>query len=165
MRNTLKGAIICTVFLFMGLHYVQAQLSNGISDEYPKEQKEVLKTMDEIIKSIQEGDIDKLIAFHAYGPKFTEFKQGAPRNGWAENEEHERGVFESVTEVVKMETKDIKVAVYHGKVANVTFHSDFHLKFDKELVVVNDQVSLLFAKTDDGEWKIVHEHHSPLNLR
>lgn len=162
MRNTFKGAMICTFFLFMGQHYAQTQLNNGISHEYPEEQKEVLQTMDEIKKSIKEGEIDKLIAFHAYGPKFTEFKQGEPRNGWAENEKHERDVFESVTEVVKMETKDIKVAVYHGKVANVTFHSDFHLKFDEELVVVNDQVSLLFAKTDDGEWKIVHEHHSPL---
>ncbi|MGK7388820.1 MAG: YybH family protein [Candidatus Cyclobacteriaceae bacterium M2_1C_046] len=159
MKKTFTGAMFCTALLYMGC---SGQMSNGISDEYQKEQEEVLQTMGEITNSINEGDLDKLIAFHAYGPKFTEFKQGAPRNGGEENEKHERDVFGSVTEVVKMEAKDMKVAVYHGKVANVTFHSDFHLKFGDELVVVNDQISLLFAKTDNGEWKIVHEHHSPL---
>ena len=71
-------------------------------------------------------------------------------------------MFGSVTEVVKFDAKDLKVAVY-GDVANMTFHSDLHLKFGEELVVVNNQITLLFVKTDDG-WKLVHEHHSPLNL-
>lgn len=130
--------------------------------EYPVEQQEVMATMQGITQSVMDGDIDKLISFHAYGPKFTEFKEGAPRNGGVANEEFERGVFGSVTEVVKMDAKDLKIAVYHGNVANVTFHSDFHLKFDEDLVIVNEQISLLFAKTEDGSWKIVHEHHAPL---
>lgn len=54
------------------------------------------------------------------------------------------------------------MAVY-GDVANLTFHSDFHLKFGDNLVVVNNQISLLFVKTDKG-WKIVSEHHSPLKI-
>ena len=41
-------------------------------------------------------------------------------------------------------------------------HSDFHLKFGEDLVVVNDQITLLWVKTEDG-WKMVHEHHSPLS--
>lgn len=61
---------------------------------------------------------------------------------------------------MKFEAKDMQVAVY-GDVANLTFHSDFHLKFGDDLVVVNDQISLLFVKTANG-WKIVSEHHSPL---
>ncbi len=61
---------------------------------------------------------------------------------------------------MKFDAKDLQVAVY-GDVANLTFHSDFQLKFDKDLVIVNDQITLLFVKTKDG-WKMVHEHHSPL---
>ena len=133
-----------------------------INDEFPQAKEEVMNTLGEIVKSIKEGDIDKLISFHAYGPKFTEFKNGEPRNGGKENETDERNVFGSVTEVVKFDAKDLKVAVY-GDVANMTFHSDFHLKFGEDLVVVNNQITLLFVKTDDG-WKLVHEHHSPLNL-
>jgi ketosteroid isomerase-like protein len=132
-----------------------------INDEFPEAKKEVMETFGAIAQSIKDGDIDKLISFHAYGPKFTEFKNGEPRNGGAANEEHERSVFGSVTEVVEFGAKDLQVAVY-GDVANVTFHSDFQLMFGEDLVVVNDQITLLFVKTDQG-WKMVHEHHSPLN--
>lgn len=131
-----------------------------VNDEFPEKQQEVLETFGAIAQSIKDGDMDKLISFHAYGPKFTEFKNGAPRNGDVANEEHERSVFGSVTEVVKFDAKDLKIAVY-GDVANLTFHSDFQLKFGEDLVVVNDQITLLFVDTGNG-WKMVHEHHSPL---
>lgn len=132
-----------------------------VNDEFPEAKQEVMETMGAITQSIIDGDIDKLISFHAYGPKFTEFKNGEPRNGGEANEAYERNTFGSVTEVIKMDAKDLKIAVY-GDVANVTFHSDFHLKFGEDLVVVNDQITLLFVNTTDG-WKLVHEHHSPLN--
>ncbi len=57
--------------------------------------------MDELKQTIKDSDVDKLISFHAYGPKFTEFKGGEKRVGSTENEEYERGVFGDVTEVVK----------------------------------------------------------------
>ena len=131
-----------------------------VNDSFPEAEAEVMKVMGDITQSIFDKDLDKLISFHAYGPKFTEFKDGEKRNGSEENEAHERNVFGSVSEVIKMDAKDMKVAVY-GDVANVTFISDFHLKFGEDLVVVNNQITLLFVKTDNG-WKIVHEHHSPL---
>ncbi len=131
-----------------------------VNDEFPEAKQEVMETFGAIAQSIKDGDIDKLISFHAYGSKFTEFKNGKPRNGGEANEAHERSVFGSVTEVVKFDAKDLQIAVY-GDVANLTFHSDFHLKFGEDLVVVNDQITLLFVKTDNG-WKMVHEHHSPL---
>ncbi len=131
-----------------------------INEEFPEAKKEVLETFGAIAQSIKDGDMDKLISFHAYGPKFTEFKNGEPRNGDAANEAHERTVFGSVTEVVKFDAKDLQIAVY-GDVANLTFHSDFELKFGEDLVIVNDQITLLFVRTTDG-WKMEHEHHSPL---
>lgn len=131
-----------------------------VNDEFPEAKQEVMETFGAIAQSIIDKDLDKLISFHAYGPKFTEFKNGEPRNGDVANEAHERNVFGSVTEVVKFEAKDLQIAVY-GEVANLTFHSDFHLKFGEDLVVVNDQITLLFVNTDTG-WKMVHEHHSPL---
>lgn len=131
-----------------------------INDEFPEAKQEVMETFGAIAQSIKDKDLDKLISFHAYGPKFTEFKNGEPRNGDIANEAHERSVFGSVSEVIKFDAKDLKIAVY-GDVANLTFHSDFHLKFGEDLVVVNDQITLLFVKTKDG-WKMVHEHHSPL---
>ena len=131
-----------------------------VNDVFPESEEAIKKTMDSIVQSVIDGDIDRLISFHAYSPKFTEFKNGEPRNGAEENEEFERNIFGSVTEVIKFDMNDMKVAVY-GDVANVTLHSDFHLKFGEDLAVVNEQISLLFVNTKNG-WRIVHEHHSPL---
>ena len=131
-----------------------------INDEFPEAKQEIMETYNTIAQILKEGDMDKLIALHAYSPKFTEFKDGELRNDGEANEAYERKVFSNVTEVVKFDSKDMKIAVY-GDVANVTFHSDFHLKFGEDLVIVNDQITLLFVKTDAG-WKIVHEHHSPI---
>lgn len=156
-----KLVLTLTMIMVLGLSslYCEAQV-DLINDEFPEAKKEVMETFNAIGQSILDGDIDKLISFHAYGPKFTEFKNGEPRNGGEDNEAHERQIFGSVTEVVKFNANEMKIAVYHD-VANVTFQSDFHLKFGEDLVVVNDQITLLFVKTTNG-WKIVHEHHSPM---
>ncbi len=163
MKTILTAAFTFALLLFLGLSTLHAQSANAITDEYPAETAEILQIWSEIKESVKTGDIDKLISFHAYGPKFTEFKQGAPRNNGAENEAFERSVFGSVKEVVKMDADDMKVAVYYGNVAIVTFHSDFHLQFEEELAVVNDQITVVFVKNGNGDWKIVHEHHSPLS--
>ncbi|MGY8915955.1 MAG: YybH family protein [Flavobacteriales bacterium] len=158
MKTKLKLAVLLILgFCITGI-YAQGDL---INNEFPEAKQEVMDTFAAMAQSIKDGDIDKLISFHAYIPKFTEFKNGEPRNGAVENEAHERSVFGAVTEVVKLDAMNLKIAVY-GKVANLTFESDFHLKFGEELVVVNDQITLLFVKGATG-WKMVHEHHSPLN--
>ena len=74
-----------------------------VNDEFSEAKQEVMETFGAIAQSIKDGDIDKLISFHAYGPKFTEFKNGEPRNGSEANEAHERSVFGSVSEVVKFD--------------------------------------------------------------
>jgi len=157
MKTKLTFALLMAVGIFFTSCKSQADL---INDEFPEAKQEVMETFGAIAQSIKDGDLDKLIAFHAYGPKFTEFKNGQLRNGDKANETHERSVFGSVTEVVKFDAKDLQIAVY-GEVANLTFHSDFHLKFGEDLVIVKDQITLLFVKAEDG-WKMVHEHHSPL---
>ena len=142
---------------------IEAVKIDLVNDEFPEAKQEIMETFGAIAQSLKDGDMDKLISFHAYSPKFTEFKNGEPRNGSEANEAHERSVFGAVTEVVKFNAKDLKIAVY-GDVANMTFHSDFQLKFGEDLAIVNDQISLLFVNTDKG-WKIVSEHHSPLAIQ
>jgi hypothetical protein len=47
-----------------------------VNDEFPEAKQEVMETFGAIAQSLKDGDIDKLISFHAYSPKFTEFKNG-----------------------------------------------------------------------------------------
>jgi hypothetical protein len=109
-------------------------------------------------------NMDELISFHAYGPKFTEFNYDAEGNGFLTdsegNEEHERALFGNYT-VEKFAYKEntLNIAVYHRNVANVTFISDFEVA---GIGTINNLITLLFVKTK-GEWKMVHEHHSPEN--
>ena len=158
----MKTRLLYTFIMIFGLLSTTCIAQrNLIKAQFPQAEKEVMATFQAIAQSIIDGEIDDLLSFHAYGPKFTEFKNGELRNGGEANKIYETNVFGSVTEVVKFDAKDLKIAVY-GHVANLTFHSDFHLKFGEDLVVVNDQITLLFVETNDG-WKMVHEHHSPLN--
>lgn len=160
MKTNLKFTVLTFLLFSITSCNDQSSKVDVLNNEFPEAQQEIMETYEEIIQSIKEGNIDKLISMHAYGPKFTEFKNGELRNGSKENEIYERKTFSAVTEVVKFDSNNLQIAVY-GDVANVTFHSDFEFKFGEDLVVVHDQISLLFLNTLKG-WKIVAEHHSPL---
>lgn len=149
--------------------------SSAVSQSYPQAQQEVLETFGAIAQSITLGAgngyngeyMDQLISFHAYGDKFTEFNDGKLYDS-AENEAHERTLFGETVDIGGViqfapVPGTLKVAVYYGNVANLTFISDFHLMIGGTLVKVNNLITLLFVKTE-GEWKMVHEHHSPADL-
>jgi hypothetical protein len=148
-----------------------------INQDYPQAQAEVLETFGAIAQSIMAGAghgynskyMDQLISYHAYGDKFVEFNGGQTFDS-AGNENNERQLFgedleEWDPEVNLFAAKEgtLKVAVYYGNVANLTFTSDFHLTHKQYgPIVVENLITLLFVKTQ-GNWKMVHEHHSPVN--
>lgn len=152
----------------------ESDKSSVIDQTYPQAQAEVLETFAAIAGSIVAGAghgydgefMDQLISFHAYGDKFVEFNGGQSFDS-AGNENNERQLFgEDLVEdgVIQFAAKEgtLKVAVYFGNVANLTFVSDFIL-MHKEYgeIRVENLITLLFVKTK-GEWKLVHEHHSPV---
>jgi ketosteroid isomerase-like protein len=146
-----------------------------IDQTYTQAQAEVLETFGAIAQSITAGAghgynseyMDQLISFHAYGDKFVEFNGGQSFDS-AGNEHNERQLFgEDLEEdgVIQFAAVPgtLKVAVYYGNVANLTFTSDFilmHREYGE--ITVNNLITLLFVKTK-GDWKLVHEHHSPFN--
>jgi len=146
---------------------------NSVIDQtYPQAQEEVLETFMAIAGTITAGAgqgydsdyMDQLISFHAYGPKFTEFNDGKLYDS-AGNEENERTLFGTIVDPggVKQFAAlpgTLKIAVYYGNVANLTFISDFILAIGGTEYTFNNLITLLFVKTK-GEWKMVHEHHSP----
>ena len=156
-------------------------VANSVTDQtYPKAQAEVIETFLAIRQSIMDGAglgadseyMDQLISFHAYGDKFVEFNGGESFDS-AGNEAGERQLFGEAL-VIDGVTKfwfikdTLNVAVYYGNVANLTFISDFDLIFKGDgpeadrTFTVNNLITLLFVKTK-GEWKMVHEHHSPVS--
>lgn len=166
MTHKLTGLLVLISIFLMGFqskeHKTEAdkQKVDIVKDEFPEAKKEIMQTLDGIFKSIQEKDADKLISYHVYGPKFTEFRDAAPRFNSAENEEFERG-FVGAISAFDYELVDLKINVF-GEVAVVTFLNDFRPTMDGNVVQLWGQVTLVFVKTK-GEWKITHEHHSALN--
>ncbi len=157
-------------------HKNKKSKSCKIHKTYPKAQAEVLATFGAIAESITLGAgqgayseyMNKLISFHAYGDKFVEFNGGHSFDS-SGNELNERTFFGAtvapggVKRFAAIEGT-LKVAVYCGNVANLTFISDFLLNNDPDLDPINDYavnnlITLLFIKTKGG-WKMVHEHHS-----
>lgn len=163
-QNThiMKNLILPAVLLYLGIFSLNAQNDSELNKEYPEARKEVKKALDDIEMYIRENRMDELIAMHAYGPKFTEFEMGGKRQGSKENEEFERSFLGSITEVEKWDWEDLKINVYGGDVANVTFHSNFKFKMNEDEGELRAQGTLLFIKTSDG-WKITHEHLSPMS--
>lgn len=130
-----------------------------VKEEFPAAKAEIQAVLDGIFLSIQQQDADKLISYHAYGPKFTEFKEATYRNGSEGNEAYERG-FVGMISSFDYDLEDLKIVVY-GEVAVVTFHANFRPTVEENQLQINEQTTLIFVDTDKG-WKIVHEHHSEL---
>ncbi len=126
-----------------------------VKDDFPEYQQEIKQVLDGIFQSFKDKDADKLISYHVYGPKFTEYRNDGPRFGSEGNEEYERG-FVGAIEDWDYNLNDLKIDVF-GEVAVVTFEADFRPTMEAEKVQIWANVTLVFVKTN-GAWKITHEH-------
>lgn len=140
---------------------VQETQIDLVNDQFTETQPEIHAVLDGIFKSIQDKDADKLISYHAYSEKFTEFRDSEPRFNAQDNEQYERGLVGAISGF-DYELGDLKIAVY-GDVAVVTFHADFRPAIGQDVIQTWESTTLVFVKTDRG-WKITHKHHSPLNV-
>ncbi|HXI54994.1 MAG TPA: nuclear transport factor 2 family protein [Polyangia bacterium] len=128
-------------------------------EAYPELQAQVRRRLDEIWATIAAKDVAKLESFHLYGPKFTSFKDGQSRGDGDANKKGEKEFIAVLTDS-KVEMKDLAIAVY-GDTAIATFNGDFSGKIDGHPITAKQAATLVFLKYK-GDWKIVHEHFSPL---
>jgi len=128
-------------------------------EAYPEVQAQVRRRLDEIWATFTSKDIARLESFHLYGPKFTAFKDGQSRGDGEANKKGEKEFMAVLTDS-KVEMKDLAIAVY-GDTAIATFNGDFSGKIDGHPVAEKQATTLVFVKYK-GDWKIVHEHFSPL---
>jgi len=130
-----------------------------IDDAFREEQEKIKARLGEIYDSVQKKELDRLVSYHLYGPKFSEFKNGAPRHDAEAGKKGERELFAALSEFT-YDLKDLKVDVF-GDVAIATFHGYFTAKMGENPLALTLQASMMFVK-DGDDWKITHEHFSPL---
>jgi ketosteroid isomerase-like protein len=133
---------------------------DAAAETTPEAQAQVRNRLDEIWATFVTKDVSKLESFHLYGPKFTSFKDGQPREDGEANKKRERE-FAAVLTDSRVDMKDLAIAVY-GDTAIATFNGDFSGKVDGHPVAEKQATTLVLVKYK-GDWKIVHEHFSPLD--
>jgi ketosteroid isomerase-like protein len=130
-----------------------------IPDRHAAEQTAVRTRLDEIWVAAAARDFDRLESFHLYGDGFTSFKEGGPREDAVGNAQGERAMF-STLEDPAVQMHDLKIQIY-GVVAIATFNGHFTAVVQDAPVALDQQATMVFIDVA-GDWKIVHEHFSPL---
>jgi hypothetical protein len=101
---------------------------NWLSDPFLAAQNEIEMTARDLFLSAKNLNADKLISYHHYGPKFTDFKNEGPRGNSESNEAGERGFVGAISDF-EYDLNDLKINVF-GDVAIMTFHADFRPTID-----------------------------------
>ena len=122
-------------------------------------QAQVRERLDEIWPTAAARDFERLESFHLYGPMFTEFKDGRPRGDAASCAAGERATFSRLEEP-SVDMNDLAINVI-GDVAIATFNGHFTGQIAGNAVALEQQCTMVFTWIDD-DWKIIHEHMSPL---
>ena len=130
-----------------------------IHRSYPEEQAAVRRRLDQIWAAAAARDFETLESFHLYGSKFTLFKNGAPREDAAANAAGERAMF-SVLEGPEVDMRELVVNIF-GDVGIATFNGHFTGMMNGSPTELRQQATMVFVSSGD-EWKLVHEHFSPL---
>lgn len=119
----------------------------------------VRRRLDEVWAAAAARDFDRLESYHRYGPEFTAFKDGAVRDDAAANAAGERAMF-AMLEGPEVDMRDLAINVF-GDVAIATFNGHFTGRIHGSATALDQQATMVFVDTD-GDWRLVHEHFSPL---
>ena len=130
-----------------------------VTETFPDAQAAIRRRLDEVWVTARQRDFERLESFHLYGPKFTEFKDGKPRGDAMSCAAGERATF-SMIEDPSVDMRDLTVNVF-GAVAVATFNGHFIGAVRGNPVALDQQSTMVFVKVG-GDWKIVHEHFSPI---
>lgn len=130
--------------------------------DLPEARAKIEQRLQEIFAAAESKDFDRLEGYHLYGPRFTRFSgASAVRQDAADTRRIEHDGLASL-QGLKMRAEALKVDVF-GDVGIATFILDYSFEDAGRTVLKKDRTTMVFVKAD-GEWKITHEHLSPVTL-
>src|ERR1041384_4702676 len=133
--------------------------TTDLNADRPEMRAQVERRMGEILDAVERKDFPRLDSYHSYGPKFTKFAEQSGRLDADAARQGEHVGLASLNSLV-LRTDDLKIDVL-GDVAIATFIADATFKAGGDTVDKRSRGTLVFVK-DRGDWKITHEHFSPL---
>jgi ketosteroid isomerase-like protein len=126
--------------------------------DYPKEQAQIRRRLDEIIDAAEKKDFNRLDSYLLYGQKFTKFAPEAP--GRLDADAARKGEHEGLAAAadIRMQADDLKIDVF-GHVGIATFVLKYSFKTPTGTIEKETRSTMVFVK-EGGAWKIAHEHLS-----
>ena len=124
-------------------------------------QAQIQQCLQEILSAAESKDLTRLDSYHLYGPKFTKFTGSSPdRLDAAAGQKGEHDGL-GAAKGLKMRADALKIDVFDD-VGIATFILDYSFESGGEVVHRKDRSTLVFVK-ESGQWKIAHEHLSPIS--
>ena len=169
MKITLHFSI-SIIFLFFFLSCISKEKKSEVqhskvdifTEEFPSSKSEIKMTLDSLSQSFKNMDVDKLLSFHYYSPKYSIFTGGNPSLTAEQHETMERQMFQHISGF-DGEMLDLKIDVFED-VGIATFTLDMQIQVNKNIIPKSLLVTMVFIKTTNG-WKITHEHSSAMNIK
>lgn len=116
--------------------------------------------LDEVFAAAAQKDFTRLDHYHLYDAKFTKFsgERAARLDAEASREDEHRSLM--AVEGLATQRVDEKIDVF-GKIGIATFILQYQFHVSTNSVTKNARGTLVLVY-DQGTWKIVHEHFSPV---
>jgi ketosteroid isomerase-like protein len=122
---------------------------------------EIERRVLEVLEACEAKDFARLESYHLYGPKFSRFSDSSPaRLGAEATRQAERDGLAAIS-ALRMEAEGLKVDVF-GDTGVATFILRYGFDSGGQSVRRSDRTTLVLVR-DGGEWRIAHEHLSPIN--
>ena len=137
------------------LHSANPQLPQA------REQAQIQQRLQDVFAAAESRDFNRLDSYHLYGPKFTKFTSSSTERFDAAA--GQKGEHDDLggTKGLKMRADALKIDVFDN-VGIATFILDCSFESGGEVVHKTHRSTLVFVK-EGGEWKIAHEHLSPID--
>jgi ketosteroid isomerase-like protein len=159
-NRTAISLFAACLFLATGCALRQPNQSSHANNQDAKEKARIEQTLNDVFAAAEAKDFVRLDAFHAYGPKFTKFTGSSAHRldaAAAQKGEHDGlGAVQSL----QMQAKDLQIDLF-GNVAITTFILDYSFVRTGESFHRQERATIVFVR-EKGEWKITHEHLSPV---
>jgi ketosteroid isomerase-like protein len=149
----------CLLLLFLSTGCTRFR-ADVLSRDYPAEQAQIQRRLEEIFAAARNRDFDRLDGYHFYGPKFTKFQ--ASSSGRLDAAAGQKGEHEGLGAIqdLQLRAEDLKIDVF-GNVGIATFILDCRFDAGGQAHQSRERSTLVFVK-DGGSWRIAHEHLSPI---
>ena len=133
-----------------------------LQSDDPEARAQIARRLHEVFVAAESKDFDRLESYHLYGPKFTRFSGASvARQDAAATRKIEHDGLASL-QGLKMRADGLKIDVF-GRVGIATFILDASFDSGGTTVRRKDRSTLVLVK-ESGDWKITHEHSSPIML-